>query len=776
MKNKLLNILFFVLLLSFTGCGEETISLIEKDEFSLDGNQPVEFLISEPNSTLTRASETQRPIFIEGDVIHVEATFKNAKGNSVTTYAALKLMSGKWQVAEGSSIVWPFDAVSGLFKAFYFPKSDGVLRPGSHTDACMLSEFDASLDNQQTFDLDPLTAVTEEYRYGHAVSLNFTHLCTYLTFTNLDPGVSDYFWLVNLINIEGENDSQGLKGLNNACYLELSEDNKLSVKFFKDDTYAYLQDTYISGKAVPYDPKNGTGTYAKRVKVSFFLEPGNYSRVELRTNTNNPYLSLTSEETKNLQAHTPYEIDAVKSKGITYTIEDEDDWSDEGPFEVKVKEFIEAAVNGQDYSENDVPILEAIPNGVRLVRNVKFPENQIDYDEIWGKDSGFTPNIGNGSVFEGDYHYISNIKQPLFQYNSGTIQNLGLKDVDCEVISKFVGSENDYRDDRSRRGGLCQWNREGGLIRNIRIEGLKLTVNVDDNESTHTHNAGGICGVNIGTISDINFKGVYNVTIQNNPGRDIVDSEITLGGITGQNMGNIYRVSPLDDKEVTELNIINKCTGNGGVFNVGGAVGYNTTIMENISLPNVNVDCSDSEGYQGYTGGLVGRLRGSSSVNSVTECTVGGSIKVGHVSDYGDGYTDSYLYTGGLAGSCLTFIVSDSATTCDVDGKPAGIKGVESNARYATGGVFGAILTDNNTDLNDISNITGWNTNISGPAVGAEQIFTGSFAGIVPQDKKWEEDYSTNGVTVKNQTGLNQIGVALNIKSSSNSENGEISD
>ena len=766
---KLFKLFLLLSVFALNACKEESDFKDIENNLYLDGVLPVEFQIIEPGFDNTRASETQRPRFTEEDVIHIEATFTNEKNDFSVAYAALKLKEGKWQVFNGT-LFWPYDAVKGTFKAYYFPNSDGTLQPGTSTDKVLLSNVDARLDNNVKFDLDPLKAEAIDLKYGHAVKLQFTHICSYLTFENLDPGVSDFFWLVSLQNHEGTDAIDNYQGLNNACYLQLDSENKLSLIFYKEEENCYGNQPYISGKAFPYTPQNEAASPVSKVKVSFFLEPGDYSSVELRTNNNLPYLSLKSEETNNLQANVSYIIDALKSNGITYTIEDDDLWEDDDEYEVKVKEFIEAAVKGEDYSETDndgkeVDILEAISNGVRLLRNIRFPENQTNYDEIWG--TNFSPNIGSGRVFEGDHHYIANLKQPLFQYNYGTIQNLGLKNINCEVVSKYVGQDNEYRDDRSRRGALCQWNR-AGLIHNIRIENLHLKVNIESGRNIDSHSAGGICGVNEGTISDINYKGDYIIEVKNNDNQESlkVDSELMIGGITGQNVGNIFRVSPLEDSDATFSTIIirNNCTGDGGVFSVGGAVGYCGAVMENISLPSVEVDAGNSIGYQAYTGGLVGRLRGSSNNNSVTSCTVGGSVKVGHISDYGEKQVDSYLYTGGLIGSSMSFKVSDCATTCQVNGNPTPINGngIEANSRYATGGVFGAILTDNGNDGNEISNITGWNTNITGPdsSSGAQEAFLGTFAGLVPANKGWN-DYSNAGVTVK--SNANQIGASKNL-------------
>lgn len=767
----------FIFLFSFSSCNDESLDSWQDDkELNLEGEIPVLFDIFGPEDTLTRSVESQKPKFNEGDVIHIEATFYNNSGASATSYAAMKLMGRSWTFTDGTELLWPYDADFGEFRAFYLPQLNGALRKGTHSDKVLLSNLEKT-ESKADYDQDPLKAITFRYEYGHAVELHFTHACTYLTFINLDPGVSDYFWLVNKNDNNATNGEGSLKGLNNAFYLELTSDNKLDIKFFKDEENAYGEETYVAGKSIIYPNEGGSGSYVSRVMVSFFLEPGDYRNIELRTSTNHPYLALVSDETSNLEAHRPYVIDAVKSNGLTYTLEDDEAWSEEGEYVVVVKDFIEAAVIGKDYSVDDgtgnnVGILEAISNGVILLQNVKFPDNQEDYDDIWGKDSDFTPNIPSGRVFEGDHHYISNLKQPLFQYNAGTIQNLGLKNVDCDVESKYLGNadNNDYKYDRSRRGALCLWNRAGGLISNIRIESLELNIKVTGGDQIHKHYAGGVCGSNEGSITDISFKGDFFVSVDNADNTKVVDSEVMIGGITGENVGSIYRVSPIDGSGSEEkIKVTNNCRGDGGVFSMGGAVGYNTGVIENISLPAVEVDGSLSDGYQQYTGGLVGRLRGGQSTNLVFSCTVGGSVRVGHISSYGTEMQDSYMYTGGLAGSCMVFTVTDCATTCSVDGNPSSdgtnnTSGLENNSRYATGGVFGIILADSGEDRNNISNITGWNTGISGPAntTNEYESYFGTFSGLAPADKLWK-DYSSAGVTVKSQSGIDsEIGASKN--------------
>lgn len=747
----------FLFCLGLAGCNDDFLDSREPSPMPMAGNVGVQFEIFDPEEGNTRGSETPKTRFQEGDVIHIEATFTNDDNQQGTAYGCMRLMAGKWQQVEGSNLIWPFVATRGEFKAFYMPQSDGVLLPGTPTDAVLLSELDASYGNTG-YDLDPLEAVSESYKYGHAVELHFTHALTHLTFTNMDTGISDFFWLVR---------NNSPEDYHNAYSLVLGADNRLQLVFERSERGMYGEDTeYIAAKAVGYMHTNDDGVSSQRVKASYFLEPGDYSQLELRTSNNTPYLSLNSSETEDLLPDIPYVIDVMKSNGVTFIIKDDDSWDDSDPeYEVVVKDFIEAAVNGNDYTVQDkntgedVGILEAINNGVRLLRSVRFPDDQQEYDRIWNASNtrGFAPNIPAGRVFEGDHHYISNLRQPLFQYNAGTIQNLGLKGVDCEVVSKYVGQDNDYRADRSRRGGLCQWNREGGLIYNIRVENMKLTVNVEGGSSTHTHSAGGITGVNIGTIRDIYLDGNIEVIMQNNSNKAsaAIDSEVALGGISGQNTGNIFRVSPLQS---ARIKVTNLCVGDGGVFSVGGAVGFCAGVLENVSLPEVEVDCSASDCYQSYTGGLTGRLRGSATSNLVSGCSVGGSVRSGIVSTFGE-MTDSYLYIGGLAGSCASFKVTDCSTVVAVT---ASSDNLDGNARYATGGVFGSILAIDGNDRNDLTNLTGWNPSIQGPLYSGF-AFVGCFSGIVPAGKTWG-DYAGMGVTVKTIGSYPQIGVSMNIE------------
>lgn len=760
----------FLFCLGLTACTEDLPNDGFGDISRLEGTLPVEFEVSMEDFA-TRATETAKTKFQEGDVIHIEAEFYKNDDFLGRSYGALKLINSRWIQANGPSLIWPNIATKGRFRAFYMQQSDGVLQPGTSTDAVLLSELDGST-TRNGWDLDPLCAENTGFEvYGHAVTLQFKHVCTHVTFINLDPGVTDFFWLVN---------HNHPSSLNNAFRLKLDEDKRLSIEFEVNDRSKYGDDiSYIaSTKVVNSDYTDDDGVTSTRSSVSFFLEPGDYSSIDLRTNNNTSYLLLQSEDLLNLEAHTPYVIDVMKSSGITFITKDDSEWAeDDAPYEVNVKDFIQNAVEGNDYWETDdngnrVDILEAINNGVKLLRNIRFPDDQLDYDDrnMWGSaNQNFVPNITAGRVFEGDHHYISNVKQPLFQYNSGTIQNLGLKEVNCNVTLKYTGEGgNDFKKDRSRKGAVCFWNRSGGVIQNIRIEGLNIVSSIyykeGDNDPSLTtdvaHKVGAICGENSGTISDVAFSGDVYVSIVDpsvtNRGKTEtvtgkVNAEINLGGIVGENAGNLYRVLPLDGKNLS-VTVINECTGDAGVFSVGGAVGYCGGVIENVSLPYVNVDCSKSDAFQTYTGGLAGRLRGSdNSLNLVSACSVGGEVKTGIISQYSSEMNDSYSYTGGLIGSTGMFNVRDCSTTCAV-AEPTTI---DPTSTYCTGGIIGAVIRVNNINTNSLFNLTGWNTSLEGSHNPSNNEFLGRFAGTVPPGETWN-NYSGNGIYLREFSNITQ--------------------
>lgn len=138
---------------------------------------------------------------------------------------------------------WPNESVKATFKAYYVDGSDYFLKPGDPYGPVKLSDL--------TETTDPLEALTVDVKYGHAINLNFTHACTYLTIKDLPDGETDYFWFTRVNTV----DSKPLASFNNGFQLNVDAQGKLNLEFVQMPDLQYDQvrtgsDGDTSGKAV----------------------------------------------------------------------------------------------------------------------------------------------------------------------------------------------------------------------------------------------------------------------------------------------------------------------------------------------------------------------------------------------------------------------------------------------------------------------------------------------------------------------------------------------
>ena len=80
------------------------------------------------------------------------------------------------------------------------------------------------------------------------------------------------------------------------------------------------------------------------------------------------------------------------------------------------------------------------------------------------------------------------------------------------------------------------------------------------------------------------------------------------------------------------------------------------------------------------------------------------------------------------------------------------------NSSYYTGGLFGCLLAVDNRHTNNLYNLTGWNTSLSGPSNNTLDEYIGTFAGMVPAPETWSGNYSNKGIYLKNFDGIPEIG------------------
>lgn len=695
--------------LCLCSCSEEDLPGYK---MSGEGTRPVEFEFNLP-ADLTRSLEGSKSSFVDGDVIHITGHFTNDKGGETDGYGCMRMENGRFTPVEGNTLVWPDEATAGSFTAYYINNSTGILQDGTQTQTTELAKV--------SLQTDPLKADSPMgIKWGHTVELEFTHALTYLQLVNLDPGVTDSFRLYS---------DFGGTGLNNAFFL-VREGEQLSLKFIAIPSET-SGEVYI---AAPARNVNNAGEVT--ANCSFFLQPGDYSSFYLKTQNDEDYLSYSGTATKDLLANVPYIFDVKKSQGVIIVDENEESWDDSDEFlDIDVDEFLKAVVNGQDYyNKEDTQILAATQNGTKLLHNVNF--NFFNHYETFD----FEPTIPSGIVFDGGNHYIKNIGYPMFRYNYGTIQNLGIQTLRAQVVSEEHNEEIEIGiKDSSRQGGICCFNQSGATIQNVRAKDISITVSVKSDDSQESHNAGCLVGSNAGSMIDIAVYGVFSLTVGNysENGESDVSAAVHAGGLVGQNVGILSSVTDLGgDNNLRSLTVTNKCTGRIGAFYIGGASGINSSVIDQVVLPGVTVDSRESMGGICYVGGLAGRLDSEANSNTAVlqSSTVSGNVYAGNCQKITD---NAASYAGCIAGGVYNVSVKDCRSICNVAGITTNIN---SGVIYMAGGAFGRIFSTQQS----IENITAWGTTLTGISP-----YLGNFAGALPLGQTFVKDYEPFNMLIR---------------------------
>lgn len=775
-----------VFILLTTGCKDDDW-LINNGE--VDGELPVEFTFGWPGVTETRGFDdaTVKTKFTEGDVIHIVGTFLTSalqedgtyKEGITARYGAFKYNSKthQWEAVAGNRLTWPSISTKGKFYAYYLSASTGLITSYDAPITVSLSDV--------TPQTDPLMVPETEYLdYGHAVDLQFEHLCTYLTLIDLEPMVaSNYFFTTETVGTGDDTGGNGSrKPFNNAFQLTLTTNDgadderlegtpQLNFEFIRQENPSYNNEIFISGKATTQETEESDGEMRTVTSVGYFLEPGLYDTFDIEYSAIAPdtykYLTYNYNDIPpavegveyenippNLLAGTTYTLTVTKSPGVTIVNPPPGDgWDEEGePEDIDVKEFLKAVKDGTDYtSDNGIKILEAVPGGTKLLRNVDF--KNYNYEDFMN-ELGFLPDVSEGQTFNGDYHYIFNLGCPLIRYNYGSIINLGIKGATIAADSReySYGDVESY-EDRSRHGALCMWNRPEGKIENVRISNVSMTISVQytnpDEDGSEVHNVGCVVGSNTGKISEIYLGDTFTLTVN---GTDVKNAEILIGGFAGQNAGSgtISDVSMLNDD--FKMTITNNCNGELGSYSVGGIVGSSSGFISGVILSDVAINCKQSSGVVSYLGGMAGKLEvsiGSSSY--LKSCILGGAVEAGKVKQ--SGYIDGKAYTGGMAGYDNMVPVTDCRSSVSVTGSAT----VETNVTYGTGGAFGRIASPS-----EFSGLIAFGAKLQAP--GGQSIsganYVGNFAGIGPENQSWD-DYKNNNIIFRSFNTLEPIGIFM---------------
>ena len=224
-------------------------------------------------------------------------------------------------------------------------------------------------------------------------------------------------------------------------------------------------------------------------------------------------------------------------------------------------------------------------------------------------------------------------KVGLFGCNEGTIRDLNLEDLDCQLNrkgGKLSGTT-------ISAGGIAAQN--SGLIENCNVRGTVAASSLTGFQDGIDANGylGGIVGVNTGTVQ--NCSNMATVEITSRASSKSFGVVKYTGGIAGWNGGTI------------------SCCYNGGTIDFGqysgGIAGNNVRVVENCfnigSVLAVGKDVEETSYSGGLCGSNIGSLRTSYNVGRVT-----GSTGTPCVSDSEGTVTDCYYYNGVLDSNAFT--------------------------------------------------------------------------------------------------------------------------
>ena len=278
------------------------------------------------------------------------------------------------------------------------------------------------------------------------------------------------------------------------------------------------------------------------------------------------------------------------------------------------------AANGAPFAggsgTEDDPYLVSTADQLEEVRNYSssyfLQTNDIDLSDVSYMPS---QSIASGGVYDGGGNCIVGYEgsSALFSSNSGTIQNLGMKDGSITFIQNTSGQHLSYT-----VGGMV--GRNNGTIHSCYAENMDLSVSVSM-KATHSFAtvrlcAGGIAGVNSGTISCSYISGTVSGSAScqkyNIAGAE-ASATAYVGGIAGENNSGASMINCYSTASVTgnkykgtlcgysiEGGVIEKCyysKGPAAGLNYGAAVGTYKTADEIKSAAFANELNANSSDY-----------------------------------------------------------------------------------------------------------------------------------------------------------------------------------
>lgn len=583
---------------------EEVVSSGEKNY----AGKPIQIIVSGPdNHAVSRAAASAKEFFQTGDIIHVSTTFtyiSSHQGNDPkVVYACLKYDGKNWnEITSPKTFTWPWNAESASFTAYYLPATPTAPNkdPMNYGDVKInISELNKPKTEKETW-TDPLYASYTDIAAGSSVYLQFSHLLTKVTFTNLNKATAGE----ELRLIANREDQMIFTRIGT----NPSEGNTDELKYTLNKTTEY-----ITSQCVDTGNTNSNGQI---IEASFLLPPlAAKASIKLAYKDMSPYHSLELPEDllpKGLEAGRHYTIDVTKlADNFISDAVKEEDWNKNTAVDLNkedVKKYLKSIRDGEpcavEINGTNVQILTTYEENIDgKKRNVVAQIKDVNFPTVEGKI--FTPvNLRQNIIFQGNGHKITNLKI------TNTIQD----DVNPGVTNP--------------QGAVCKalFGKNAGTIKNLIIETASIEAGTDKDERY----AAILVGENEGTIENVTIK---DVTIKGS-------SAVAIGCLVGSNSLNIHNCH-ITGKVDIAINQ-SEAYGNEQCY-IGGLIGF-ASGESNI------IDCSINAGtekqiiingrYQSlFAGGMIGSLENQAEICSTNlDINIDGNASL------------QKLYAGGFAG------------------------------------------------------------------------------------------------------------------------------
>ncbi len=680
-----------IVLLVLYGCRDETDSLYRGEDRK---GTPVCFTAKWPQDSFgTTRAITDKKEFKNGDVMHVSAVFTLKSGTVapggepvVKKYAALTLENGEWinKVDPDVNIDmnWPWNAESAVFTAYYL---ETWTAPITKTDTALEPVvLDRYVVNGDTINPDPLKAVTEKVEYGHAVHLEFEHLCARLTVTGV--GEDSEYWFTFKTPASGEG-----KKLSNACTMTRLGGDKLNE----------LEFSFTEKKEEVGDGKKEMVKIASQVdvdasgnrSVTFHLYPGDYRTFTLTRRNDYPYITISGvEELMVLEKGNSYTVSLEALTGNITQDDMDDSWWEEEEGEIygkfETQEFMEAISGCKDYNIT-ISNEDGTTKTVTLLKKNESRNEVMLMEDVDFGGALFNPVVlPNIVTFHGNGHTISGVDYPMFSNLSGSVKELNLKDVEMEHKGEGTPSSDPNHD---TAWGVLAHICDGGRISNVSLRNASLDIMLhnkapDGTGQDKVYNVGALVGwVKSGTLSDITLVDAVSVTVEAEETEAAYIS--CVGGVVGQCSGTMKNIINIGDGGDPLIRVTNNSKGYSAQY-TGGVVGLLTNGSLEECGVRTEIHAENAAGTRNYTGGIAGTVRADEGIQTVVyKAVVAGSITGGSAIEYLDATPHSS--TGGIVGHVKNASIMQSRTFSKV-GMPE-LGGVSAKAQFTIGGVIGSI-------------------------------------------------------------------------------------